>query len=93
MLILPLVNYALTPDANSYIVKLLFEHKMAVSLKILLLDNNPADAETVQQLLKKADIQFECRIATNRDQYLLALDQFQPDLILADNSLPPFQCN
>jgi PAS domain S-box-containing protein len=63
---------------------------MEKSLKILILENSAADAEMVQRLLKKEKIDFECRVAMNEKTYLLALDEFQPDLIMADNSLPQF---
>ena len=59
-------------------------------LKILILEDSPDDAEMVLRLLKKEMFHFEYRLVTNKDTYLLGLDQFQPDLILADNSLPQF---
>jgi two-component system sensor histidine kinase UhpB len=63
---------------------------MKVKLKILLIEDNPADAEMVQRLLQKEKLDFEPCIVMNRVQFLRALEEFHPDLILSDNSLPGF---
>ncbi len=63
---------------------------MTKPLKILLLEDSTTDAEIVRRLLKKEMPHHEFRLAMNKDAYLQALDQFQPDLILADYSLPQF---
>src|SRR5687768_4300838 len=62
---------------------------MAAPLRILLLEDDPIDADIVQWALKES---FDCTfsVAVNRDAYFEALDQFKPDLILADNALPRF---
>ena len=59
-------------------------------LKILLLEDNTADAEIVQRLLKKENPQYLFSLAMNKGAYLQALDEFKPDIILSDNSLPQF---
>jgi len=59
-------------------------------LKILMLEDSSTDAEIVQRLLKKEKLNFESCLAMNKENFLLALEQFQPDVILADNSLPQF---
>ena len=59
-------------------------------LKILLLEDSAEDAEMIQRLLAKEDNNFECNLAMNKGQFLKALDQFVPDIILSDNSLPQF---
>ena len=63
---------------------------MAEQLKILIVEDSVTDAEIVHRLLKKENMNFEFRQALNKNEYLLALDQFQPDIILCDNSLPQF---
>ncbi len=63
---------------------------MTKPLKILLLEDSPADAEMIQRLLKKEGLEFESNVVMTKDAYLQALDQFQPDLILSDNSMPQF---
>jgi len=63
---------------------------MKAGLKIIMLEDSPTDAEIIQRYLvkKKPDIQF-C-LVTGRPAFLQALEQFKPDLILADNALPQF---
>ncbi len=55
-----------------------------------MLEDNSADAEIVVRLLRKENLHFETSLAMNKEAYMLALDKFEPDLILADNSLPQF---
>ena len=58
-------------------------------LKILMLEDDPIDADIVQWALKE---NFSCtfNVAVNKEAYRDALDEFHPDLILADNALPRF---
>jgi PAS domain S-box-containing protein len=63
---------------------------MTNPLKILMLEDSTADAEIVQRLLQKEKPNCEFSLAMNKEAYVLALDQFHPDVILADNSLPQF---
>lgn len=66
---------------------------MTETLKILLLEDNPEDAEIVMRLLKKVSPQYQLSLAMNKEAYLQALDQFQPDIILSDNNLPQFSAS
>ena len=63
---------------------------MSNPLRILMLEDSTADAKIVQELLKKTKPHCEFSLAMNREAYVLALDEFHPDVILADNSLPQF---
>ncbi|HMK05378.1 MAG TPA: response regulator [Ferruginibacter sp.] len=63
---------------------------MKGKLKILILEDNPTDAEIVQRVLKKEKIHFESTVVMTSDAFLKALDEFKPDLILSDNSMPQF---
>ncbi len=58
-------------------------------LRVLMLEDDPIDADIVQWALKE---NFSCifNIAVNKEAYHEALDEFHPDLILADNALPKF---
>jgi signal transduction histidine kinase/HPt (histidine-containing phosphotransfer) domain-containing protein len=60
-------------------------------LHILILEDNPSDAELVQRELRKAGLDFAARVAQDKRTYVEALkDAFAPGLILADYSLPGF---
>lgn len=59
-------------------------------MKILLLEDSSVDAEIIQRVLKKDNLLFEAKVADTEKAFLQALDKFQPDVILADNSLPQF---
>jgi len=59
-------------------------------LKILLLEDDPADAELVQRLLKKDNPAYRYALAVDKASYLQLLGEFRPDIILSDNSLPQF---
>ena len=60
------------------------------ALKILLLEDNPEDAEIVERLLRKTVPGNKFCLVMNKDGYVKALDEFQPDIILSDNNLPMF---
>lgn len=59
-------------------------------LKILHLEDLPADAEMVARVLRKAKLSFESRVVFDRSDFLKALREFKPDIILSDHSLPAF---
>lgn len=59
-------------------------------LKILLLEDNPTEAELVQRVLLKGKLNFEFRLATDKKTFLHLLDEFSPDVVLSDHSLPQF---
>lgn len=63
---------------------------MPEPLTILLLEDSPTDAELVQRLLNKEFPGSNCILATNKSQFLHALQHSRPQLVLADNSLPGF---
>ena len=59
-------------------------------LKILMVEDDPFDAELVQRVLKKENLKADFYCVSDRESYLQALSNFQPDLVLSDNSLPQF---
>src|SRR5688572_11899754 len=63
---------------------------MRQRLKILHLEDMPADAEMVERELKKANIQFERLLVSNKADFIHSLKSPSPDIILSDHSLPSF---
>lgn len=59
-------------------------------LKILMLEDSSTDAEIVKRLLKKEFNDSTIQLAMDRESFVHALQQFNPDVILADNSMPQF---
>lgn len=63
------------------------------NLKVLVLEDSPVDAEIIQRLLLKTKIDYRFTLATDRADFVQALDEFQPDVILSDNSMPGFNAS
>jgi PAS domain S-box-containing protein len=63
---------------------------MVESHRILILEDNPADAELVQFELQEAGLLFTATQVTTREDYLRNLQEFPPDLILSDYDLPHY---
>ncbi len=63
---------------------------MAESLRILILEDRPVDAELVQFELREAGMAFISRVVMTEQEYLQALQDFSPDLILSDYDLPRY---
>lgn len=59
-------------------------------LNILILEDIPIDAELVRCELERADISFSMRRVATRNRFVKELNEFMPDVILADYSLPQF---
>ncbi len=59
-------------------------------LRILILEDVPADAELMERELRKAGIKFTSRRVETKEDFTRELDEFMPDLVLADHKLPSF---
>jgi two-component system cell cycle sensor histidine kinase/response regulator CckA len=59
-------------------------------VRILVLEDVEADAELMERELRKAQLPFSSRRADNRDDFLRHLQEFQPDLVLSDFTMPQF---
>jgi PAS domain S-box-containing protein len=66
------------------------QNKKEKKLRVLILEDNPVDAELMERQLKKDGITFVSQRVESKSNYLKALKTFQPDLILADYKLPKF---
>src|ERR1051326_2406896 len=59
-------------------------------LNILMLEDTATDAELTKRELHRANIAFCPKCVQTREAFTAALDDFAPDLILADYALPTF---
>lgn len=63
---------------------------MSEKLHILVVEDDPMDAELIQKIIQRAGISFSSVITSDREEFLAALETNSFDIILADNSLPQF---
>ncbi len=63
---------------------------MKKDLQILMLEDDVADAELTKYALRKGGLSFTLTRVETRDQYIKALEENPPALILSDYSLPGF---
>jgi|WetSurMetagenome_2_1015567.scaffolds.fasta_scaffold01619_6 PAS domain S-box-containing protein len=63
---------------------------MKEPVKILFVEDVPADAEIIWHEISKNKIEFEKVLVETRKDYIAALKTFKPDLIISDYSLPQF---
>jgi diguanylate cyclase (GGDEF)-like protein/PAS domain S-box-containing protein len=59
-------------------------------LRILLLEDNSADAELNERVLRKAGLEFISNCVDSEPAFKQALDDFKPDIVLADYNLPSY---
>ena len=65
-------------------------YQIKENIKILILEDNTADADLLVRHLTKAGLSFVSKIVESRKSFEDALDNFLPDIILSDYSLPSF---
>lgn len=63
---------------------------METNLRLLLLEDDPADAELIQTLLRRAGLQFSAVVASNEIEFLEAMKDNGYHAVLADNALPQY---
>jgi PAS domain S-box-containing protein len=59
-------------------------------LKLLLLEDLETDAELIKRQVSKGGFLFDARLVDNREDFERELNEWRPDLILADYCLPTF---
>ena len=60
------------------------------ALRILILEDQPSDAELEQRLLRRAGLDFTAVVVDTEETFLRQLEAFRPEVILSDYSLPGF---
>lgn len=63
---------------------------MKSDLKILMLEDDMDDVELIQVYLRRAGIQFNAIVVSDKEEFLHATTHEEYDVVLADNSLPQF---
>ena len=63
---------------------------MAKSIHVLILEDNPADAELAQFELEDAGLAFTPKVVVEEKDFVRELQEFSPDLILSDYDLPKY---
>ena len=59
-------------------------------MRILQLEDEPTDAELVENALREAGLSFTAKRVDTREAFMQALEDFKPDIVLADYKLPAF---
>ena len=62
----------------------------AEALKILQLEDNAFDAGLIRYELQKGGVPFNYQLVDNKKDFLSAIKDFSPDVILSDHTLPAF---
>ena len=63
---------------------------MDKELKLLLLEDDPADAALIHKLLQRSGMNFTSKVVSNEKEFLKALDENIFDAVLSDNALPQY---
>jgi PAS domain S-box-containing protein len=63
---------------------------MKMKLKILIVEDLPSDAALIKHEIEKNGIQFTDLIIDTKEDFIKGLQEFKPDIILSDYSLPAF---
>lgn len=59
-------------------------------LKILLLEDSPADVDLIKRVLMKHDFIFSINVVSTKSDFERKIFEFDPDIVLSDHSLPQF---
>jgi len=63
---------------------------MPKGLRILILEDVPSDAELMEDELTESGLTFVSKRVATKASFIKACDEYQPDIILSDYSLPSF---
>ena len=63
---------------------------MTESLRILILEDNPSDAELTRFELEEAGLIFTSKVVMTEEDFVREIQEYCPDLILSDYDLPKY---
>jgi PAS domain S-box-containing protein len=63
---------------------------MKEELKIVLIEDSVHDVSLIQRVLTKEKLKVSMNVVHSKDDFLRALKEFNPDVVLSDHSLPQF---
>ena len=63
---------------------------MKSELEILILEDEISDAELIKKFLERSGLIFNSILASDKNEFIEAINKNKFDVILADNSLPQF---
>jgi len=63
---------------------------MSAKLRILILEDVPSDAELMEYELTESGLSFVSKRVATKESFVKACDEYRPDIILSDYSLPSF---
>lgn len=66
------------------------EPDMKAVYKILHLEDTVSDAQMIDRVLRKHRVPFESRVVDTKKDFIAALKNYSPDVILSDHTLPAF---
>lgn len=63
---------------------------MSTKMRVLIIEDNPADAELLTHHLKKSGLDYNFAVISTESEFVTMCQDFVPDIILSDYSLPQF---
>ncbi len=60
------------------------------TIRILLAEDLPTDVELAKRELRKGGIDFTCKVVDTEAEFRKELDEFNPDIVISDYSMPTF---
>jgi diguanylate cyclase (GGDEF)-like protein/PAS domain S-box-containing protein len=62
----------------------------SITIKVVIVDDDPRDAESQIDELRRGGLAFEVRIATGESEFRREIVDFVPDVVLSEDALPAF---
>jgi len=59
-------------------------------LRVLILEDNPNDAEIIQDVIRRSSLRCSFFLAHDKNGFLDGITNFEPEVVLSDNALPQF---